>query len=338
MRALLLGLLLAVAAAPAAQATLVFDRGHLHRSVWVAADDGSGARQLAAPGDNPKIAPDGRTVVYEVTTGKSFRPDMMAVPADGSAPPRLLAKGWRDVYSFDWSRDSTTIVTVLGPELGTKRLALIDVATGTQRTIARGFFSGASFSPGGVRVAYGRATHDRYPSPSDVYAADVAGGAPVRLTRDHRSQYPLWSPKGRIVFVKLVDAARRKYGPKNELYLMGNDGSHVRRLTHTTVDPLLTGLVPTAWSRDGRRLLAQFGGQDTTYAETVNPRTGRHRPLVKAEETGLLATALSAGGTLVLGATGGFDPSSHHDVVSVPYSGGRATILVKNGFDPDWTR
>ena len=58
----------------------------------------------------------------------------------------------------------------------------------------------------------------------------------------------------------------------------------------------------------------------------------------EAEETGLRATRLSADGTTVLGATGGFDPDGRHDVVTVPYAGGKPTLLARNAFNPDWTR
>ena len=56
---------------------------------------------------------------------------------------------------------------------------------------------------------------------------------------------------------------------------MNTEGGQVKRLTHTKVDPLLQGLSPTQWSASGKQLLAEFGGQDTTYAVTVNPKTGR---------------------------------------------------------------
>lgn len=48
-------------------------------------------------------------------------------------------------------------------------------------------------------------------------AVSVAAEKPVRLTSDHRSTYPLWGPQ-KIVFAKDVEAKKRKYGPKNELY------------------------------------------------------------------------------------------------------------------------
>ena len=108
----------------------------------------------------------------------------------------------------------------------------------------------------------------------------------MRLTHDHNSLDPLWGPNGQIVFVKLLGAKQRKYGPKNELFLIGENGKGGKRLTHTNVDPLLQGLYPTQWSADGSRLLAEFEGQDTSYAVTVNPKTGAQKALDKAQPGG----------------------------------------------------
>jgi Tol biopolymer transport system component len=343
-RTLLLTLVLLLALPAAARATLVFDRDPLKPAVWVAADDGSGARKLAS-GRAPRISPDGKWVVYSTIadSGDGYRPDLMVVPADGSAAPRLLARGWQDPFTFAWSPDSTTLATGIGPEIGAKRLALITVATGVRHTVASGFFGGASFAPDGATLLYSRYPHSTYPPKTDLYAVSVAAGAaataPKLLTTDHRSQTPLFSPAATVVtFVKLVDAKRRRYGPKSELYVMAPDGSGVRRLTTTKVDPLLFGLEPTDFSADGTRLLAEFTGQDTSYAVTVDPLTGRHKPVAKATESGFVGTALSADGTTILGATGGYDPDSRHDVVTIPYAGGTPTLLARNAADPDWTR
>ena len=43
---------------------------------------------------------------------------MILAPADGSAPPAVLAKGWRLPEVFSWSPDSKLVVAALGPELG----------------------------------------------------------------------------------------------------------------------------------------------------------------------------------------------------------------------------
>jgi hypothetical protein len=119
---------------------------------------------------------------------------------------------------------------------------------------------------------------------------------------------------------------------------MSPAGKQVRRLTHTKVDPLLQGLYPTAWSGNGKRLLAEFNGQDTSYAVTVNPRTGAQRPVTKAREQGFAGTGLSADGKSILGMTGGFEPGPGHDVLTIPYGGGRPGILAKNAFAPSWNR
>jgi hypothetical protein len=101
---------------------------------------------------------------------------------------------------------------------------------------------------------------------------------------------------------------------------------------------LLTGLVPTDWSSDGTRLLAQFGGQDTTYAVTVNPSTGRERIVGKASQ-GIVGTSLSHDGSTILGYTGGaFEDPHQQSTIIAPYVGGAPTVLVKRGYFADWTR
>jgi len=341
--ALVLAALLVVPAA--AQATLAFVRNPAQPTVFVAGDNGAGARKLVA-GENPHVSSDGKIVAL-LHRGASLKskPEMVLAPADGSAPPSVLAKGWRLPEVFAWSPDGQLVVAVLGPELGKQRLVLIDTETGAQRTIAHGFFNGVSFSPDGGELVYGMAGSEAFPPRSDLFrievlppgAVSVKAVVPQRLTKDHNSAYPLWGPQ-RIVFVKTLDAKKRKYGPKNELYLMNPNGKGVKRLTRTKVDPLLQGLFPTAWSASGNQLLAEFEGQDTSYAVKVNPKTGAQKPIGKAGEQGFVGTALSSDGKLVLGFEGGFDPGNNHDVVTVPYAGGKPRILAKNAFEPDWSR
>jgi Tol biopolymer transport system component len=325
------------------QATLVFTRNPENSTVFVANDNGSGARRIGL-GSNPRVSPDGQTIVF-YRFGKGNQPsDLIVVPAAGGTPLKL-ASGWQDPFTFAWSADSTTIAVLLGPEVGEQRLTTIDLATGTQQTIARGFFSGVSFAPRGGQLVYARSTKE-FGTKSDVFRIDllppgavsVAAPHPVALTNDHRSSSPLWGPNERIVFVKHLGEKSRKYGPKNDLFLINPNGKNVKRLTHTKVAPLLSGLSPTAWSADGKRLLAEFGGQDTTYAVTVNPKTGAERALTKERETGFVGTALSSDGKLVLGSLGGFEPGPGHEVVSIPYGGGKPKVLARNASEGDWSR
>jgi len=326
----------AVLAVPAlAHATLAFVRKPFNPQVWVANDNGKQAHKLVA-GSNPRVSPDGQIVaLMHEGTGRSAQPELVLAPADRSAPPSTLVKGWRNPYVFAWSPDSKSVAAVLGPDLGKQRLALIDTVTGAQRTIARGYFNGVSFDPEGGQLVYGRAPSERYPPRSDVFRVSTeTGNPPNRLTRDHRSTSPVWGPNGKIVFARQLGAQQRRYGPKNELFLMNPAGKQVRRLTRTRVSPLAIGLTPTAWSPSGNRLLAQFGGQDLTYAVAVNPKTGAQRPLVEATEQGFVGTGFTTDGKHVIGATRGFEPGPGSDIGTVPYPHGRPTVLARNAFEP----
>jgi Tol biopolymer transport system component len=339
----LLGVVLVFPAA--AQATLAFVRNPLAPVVWVAADNGADAQKYAL-GLSPQVSPDGTKLAFNPRKGGFTGSALMVGGVNRAIPARRLLSEWREPDVFDWSPDSGTIAAVSGPEVGPKTLVLIDVESGSKRAVAKGYFSGVSFAPQGGQLVYARSASEEYPPRSDVYRLDllppgavaVAPEEPHRVTNDHRSLDPLWGPNGKIVFVKQLGAKQRRYGPKNELYLMNPAGKQVRRLTHTKVGPLLLGLSPTDWSSNGRRLLAQFGGQDTSYAVTVNPRTGAQRPLIAATEQGFAGAALSADGKLVLGATGGFEPGPGHNVATVPYRGGKQKVLAKNAFEPDWSR
>lgn len=331
----------------AAHATLTFVRNPLHPQVWVAEDTGKHAHELVA-GSNPRISPDGKVVaLLHQGTGRSAQPELVLAPADRSAPPSVLVKGWRNPYVFAWSPDSKSVAVVLGPELGRQRLVLIDTEDGSQLTVASGYFNGVSFDPEGGAIVYGRAPSEKYPPKSDVYRFDipppgavfVKAPTPVRLTSNRRSLTPVWGPNDQVAFSELLGAKKRKYGPKSEIYLMNSAGKQVRRLTHSTVDPLAFGLTPTAFSPSGNRLLAQFGGQDITYAVAVNPTNGYQRPLIEATEQGFVGVGFSADGKYVLGKTGGFEPGQGTDVGIVAYNGPHSVqVLAHNGFEPSWSQ
>lgn len=318
----------------AAQAALTYVKGQLNRSVYVAKDDGSNPRKVG-PGSSPHMAPDGATVAY-FHEGPEHSTELKLAPVAGG-PAKTLMTGWREPFYLEFSPNGEQILALRGGELGKRKLVLITIATGNQKVLATGFFSGFSFDPEGNQVVYSKSNSERYPPRSDVYRVSAAGGKAVALTKDHRSLDPLWGPTGKIAFVKQIDANKRKYGPKNEIYLMNESGKGVKRLTHTTVDQLLLGLYPTAWSGDGKRLLTEFQGQDTSYAVGVNALTGAQKPIGPAGESGFVGTALSGDGKTVLGFEGGFDPGNKHTVVTRPFTGGKAKTLVKNASEPDWS-
>lgn len=329
---------IALLALPAlAQATLVYVKNPMKPAVYAANDNGGGAFRVG-PGSGPKVSPDGDVIAYSRESSGGKRQLMLAAAAGGGT--KAVLSNLRESFYVTFSPDSKLVAAIRGQELGKGTLVLIDVTSGTLlRSVASGYFSGVSFSPDGSEIAYSVAPSEDFPAKSNVFTAPIApGGKPAQITKDGKSMDPLWAPTGKIVFVKQLAAASRKYGPKNELFLMSQIGTQVKRLTDTKVGPLLLGLFPTEWSESGNRLLAEFEGQDTSYAVTVNPRTGAQKPLDKTGEQGFVGTALSKDGSTVLGFTGGFEPGPNHAVASVPYAGGKKKILVKGGYEPDWSR
>jgi Tol biopolymer transport system component len=332
LRAPLLAAAVLLAAAAPASATIVFEKSPFRPTVWAAADDGSARVQLAS-GELPAISPDATTVAYETPYRGYTRPTLRVIPAGGGESRLLLKPVW---YSFVFSPDSKTIAAVSGKEVGQKRLVLIDVASGAVRTVAHGQFSGFSFSPDGTMLVFARAPKDAYPPHSDLLVVPVAGGLPTVLTTNHRSVDPVWGAPG-IAFVRLRKPTRRGDAYKQDIYLLDPATRLARRVTTTKVPFLLSGLDPVAWSADGTRLLAEFSGQDTSYAQTVDPATGAVGRVGRRSD-GLVGYDLSADGSTILATTGGYDPGDHHDIVTIPYTGGTPTVLVPNAFSPGWTR
>jgi Tol biopolymer transport system component len=317
----------------AAQATLAYTRNLFHPVVYSAQDNGKGQVKIGS-GRTPKVSPDGQLIAFD-REGK--KDELKLAAANGSGTETILTN-LRNGFAVTFSPDSTMIAATQGPEVGKEKLVLINLANGSVRTVASGYFQGVSFSPDSSEIVYSRTASEKYPPRSDVYRVPVAGGTPVAITHDHNSSDPLWGPQQRIVFVKLLGAKKRKYGPKNDLFLMNPDGTGVKRLTHTKVDPLTQGLFPTQWSDSGNQLLTEYGGQDTSYAVTVNPKTGAERVVGKAGEVGFVGAAISGDGKTILGSTGGFEPGPNHNVATTPYAGGKVKPLVKNAFEPDWSR
>jgi len=324
---LLAALVALVAAAPAA-ADLVYVKDLVAKAerpttVWIARDDGSAPRRLAE-GTQPAIAPDARSVAF--IRGRGARQELRIVPAKGGDERRLTASS--SIESVTFSPDGTLVAA----EVGGRRLMIFEVATGRMATLAQGFIKGLSFSPDGERIAYGRGTDATARGESDLHVVSVNGGDSEALTDDGRSLLPSWGPS-RIAFVKQKAASRGGAIPAYDIWAMTPAGDRLRRMTVTKVPDGVSGLLPLEWSGDGRRMIAQYVGQDVRVGFTVNPFTGRTRAL-----RGKVAFDLAADGATILIQSGGADPAARHNILSAPYGGGASTLLVRNAAFPDWSR
>jgi Tol biopolymer transport system component len=325
---ILLGALLALLAAGEAQAKLVYVKQPTAASpsIFVSSDDGSGARRIGH-GRDPVISPDGRWVAW-VAHGTPEQ--VMLRRADRRGRARGLSRS-SQVGELRFSPDSTQLGMALR-----NRLSVHHIPTRSTFTAANGYLRGFSFSPDSTSVVYGTSgRNEAFDAPTDLYMLEFDAGPRTRITRDRRSLNPLWGAAGII-----YDRQRVREGdaPAYNLFEVQPDGGSLRRITSLKIPRLVSGLVPLELSAGGGRMLAQFVGQDTGAAFAVDPKTGKTRLLGKSLENGFVGFDLSANGRTVLGHSGGPNPGARHDVVTVPYRGGRPKVLVKDAAFPDWSR
>jgi hypothetical protein len=322
-----LAVLLALLLAAEAQATLVYVKrpATARPVVYVARDDGSQARRLGV-GRSPTVSPDGRWAAW---IGRGRLERVLVRRTDRARKARLVSRSMQ-AGELRFSPDSTQLGMALRG-----RLAVHDIPTRTTFNAASGNIRGFSFSPDSKSVVYGTSGRDGgFAAPSDLYAIEFDAGPRTRITRDRKSLNPLWTATGIV-----HDRQRLREGdaPSYNLFEVQPDGGSLRRITSLRIPSLLSGLVPLDASADGMRLLADFTGQDTSVAFTVNARTGRARSLGRDAENGFVGSDLSADGRTVLGHTGGPDPGAEHDVATVRWRGGRPTVLVEDAAFPDWS-
>lgn len=324
--------LLGAAAAPA-HATLAYVKGALQGKpvLWVAADDGSGARSFVKGAQNPKVSPDGLQVAYVTGTRRAT---LKLRPVTGG-PARTLATNVWNYDAIQWSPDSTRVSVTTGPELGPYTLKVIDLTTGEPATVQKGFFYGASWAPDNSGIVWAKAARSTYPIRANLYRADLDGSGIVRLTEDFNATSPVWGP-ARIAFSRARKAPKRGDYDKLDIYTITAEGTGRRRLTTTSVPFLLAGLSPLAWSADGARLAANYSGQDTTEAWRVNAADGKAVDATGSFD-GVVGWGLSKDGTALLATTGYFDNPSGN-VVAIAWEGREQTILARKATTPSWSR
>lgn len=326
----LLGATIAILAAAPAQATLVYTKSNKDNTatrVYVADDDGTNAHRLGK-GALPTVSPDGRWVAWIVSDDSGDRVKMRL--ADLSRKARDVESATQ-INRLEFSPDSKW----LGIDANT-RLWLYNIHDRESTKAASGNLRGFSFSPDSKSVAFGTAgPNESFDSPTDLYRFAIADKQRTRITRDRKSLNPLWTKSG---IVHDRQRLRDNAAPSYNLFEIQPDGGSLRRITKLRIPPLASGLVPLEMSENGNRLVAQFEGQDIAIGFRVNPKTGKVHSLGKFGEDGFVAADLTADGRTVLGTSGGADPSRRHNVVTMPYGGGKTTVLVRKAFDPDWSR
>ena len=309
--------------------------------VWSAFADGSAPLQLG-PGSGPLISPDGALVAAGLFgAGVESGPSLALYPAAGGAAVRSGDLAKQTATPLAWSPDSRYLAVALQSTAGRNvargsGLGVFDVTTGTLRTIASGIVDGASFAPDGTdRVVFGRSKVENLPAPVDLYIAAPSGSGLHRLSSDGRSLNPVWGPRY-IAYDR--ERLRRGEAPVYEIWLRRAAGGP-RRLTGIRVRSLVSGLVPLGFSQSGTRLLAEFVGQDTSEAWTVQVPSGRSRP-VRIAGRPVVGGAISRDGSQLLVYAGGVEgPADGDSIFTLPFGGGgSAKLLRAHAAQPSWNQ
>lgn len=309
--------------------------------VWTIRADGTQNTRVGT-GFTPVIAPNGVQVaasLFGASTGETG-PALAVYSTNGTPTQTYFNLKGETTEPLAWSRDGRFLAvdvlsTVLKNPARRSGLAIVDAMTGTAKVIAHGQLLGASFAPNGSdEVVYGLAASDSPNARVNVYRSGADGSGTVALTRDGRSLFPVWGSSG-IAYDR--ERPRRQDAPVYQIWLRAPSGA-TRRLTNIRVRSLVSGLMPLAFSADGSRLLAQFVGQDTSEAWTVQVASGRARRLTPhSVRLPLQAAGISADGSTLLVNEGGFEgPASEGRVATLPFAGGRSTVLVAHGSQANW--
>jgi hypothetical protein len=309
--------------------------------VWVEAANGSGARRLASGQEQPLISPNGAWVASSYAAiGAAKGPLLELLATSGSTKHGFFTTTKFVPAPLAWSSDSRYLLvgltsTALKGQAGAG-LAVIDTQTMTATTLASGVVSGASFAPNSSdRIVY--ATSAKYPfgSPVNLHEVNPDGSDPAQITTDGDSLNPVWGAKG-IVFDRVHVRPGVSSAPAYQVWLM--NGSHLTQLTHMKVPQLLDGLVPLAVSASGNRVIAEYGGEDTSQGYTIQISPLKVRQLTEGTAY-IQGWGISRDGSHVLVSVGGFEqPANHGTIESLPFAGGPPVTKLGKGDEPSWNQ
>jgi hypothetical protein len=268
---------------------------------------------------------------YDVINNRLQNWRLELFPSAGGPATHVISVSCPQVY---WSPDSTKLACVsYRGKPGS--LIVIDAVTAATTTLAMGIFdSQVSFSPDSTQLVYVQSTVRHYNTNGKLKVIDLATRA-ITTIRARGAASPAWGPTA-IAFSTVTSRGARRF--TFNAALIQPDGSGFRQLTrfHSTTE--LYGLLPRAWSADGKRLLGGLAGLDAwTYRESyaIDPVHGGSRLVAHA----LSPAAFSGDGQYVIGQTGDAETTglAGSNVVRVPWArGGRKRILLRHAVEPSF--
>jgi Tol biopolymer transport system component len=212
--------------------------------LYVINADGSRLRQLTRDTqeqDGPSWSPDGKSIVY--TASFLGNDSSLVISAANGSRRRVLhhvrGYGSRRLFDAAWSPDGRSIAFTImrnkGAEVWTAKL------DGRLRRVAAGFAFDPTWGPDGKRLAFA--------TQSGIFTAG-ANGRNVRavLGTSGSDAYPVWSPNGRWIAVRSLNANWQKR-EVDSLDIVSPSGGIRRRVIRGGV------IFPVAWSPESDAIL-----------------------------------------------------------------------------------
>jgi TolB protein len=251
-------------------------------AIYLVRPDGTGLRQVTRPqvrqgygGDSgPVWSPNGRRLAFErdLPEWGVDRFQVHVIRANGR-DERTLTAGPYDVMPT-WSPDSRRLAfvrLVIGDAVTISTIYEVTLSGQTSELVAGDADVSPAWSPDGRQLAFTRLVGTR----PQLFVADASGSGvrPIGIA----GAQPAWSPDSRrLAFVSYADANGRtcvggQCAANGEIYVVGADGSGLRRVTTSKADDAH----PT-WSPDGRRVAFSSGYEVNGHAPwlMVAPASG----------------------------------------------------------------
>lgn len=236
------------------KAAFTSGRGGDSLAIYVANGDGTRVTRLSPPqlpfASWPAWSPDGERILFNAGPTSEDQ-DLFVMDGDGSDLTQLTSGEWMESCAR-WSPDGARIL-VAENLADTTRLMIIDLSDGSRSPILpRGFDANCGdWSPDGTSIAFSSpADHDwpSYDAPDDawptvhsIYVLDLASGTVRQVTQlEGLSDRPRWSRDGRWIAFNSTESVGSlqwpdpRIIPGTEIYVIGADGSDLRRLTTNT--------------------------------------------------------------------------------------------------------